>query len=691
MDYLEHYADSKPDIRALQTCYERHNTDLSHYYDQCRASYDDRRCYWDGKANDLRKHGADAFPWDGASDMEVPLINEKVSTYVALCTAALKRANIRAYPVESGDAARSRLVSSFLKWMVKVNIDRFEQEMEANANFLFDKGIMVTYTGWQQEDRTFNQELDLNEIAEYAPQVAEAIIGGQDDDAIIDLFRAEFPALVQKRAKKALKELRKNGVATLPISKRSVDAPFVKAVQADGDVIFPPSTLDPQKAPQVFYRVFLTPQDLNQKVVADGWDSEWVDYVVEHKRGVRFDSTNHKQSSRTTSLSLMGGQSQNDLIEVVYAYQRLIDREDGSEGIYCTVMHPEWSGDEHDPKYAKHELLNGLEDYPFVVTRLTEESQQLYDVQTFSDYLRGIQWQVKVERDQRADKASLSTLPPIMHPASRPPQDWGPGRYVPYMRPGELHFGPVPQYTADSAQIENVLIEQADSLIGLNLTSPLSPIRQQFYVDKFLSHVRDVLRATWKNYQRYGPDEQFFRVTGMTEQMQMTKGNPEENFDIIVSFDTQNTDPDSVEKRLMQMVNLLSLDRNGKMDIDRLIELAASTIDPILADSILRPTEVAQEQVVRQVTDDLTKVFSGIEVPARPQGAEIALGLVQQYAQQPDIAERLQGDEAFAERLNKYAQQYQFQLQQVQNAQTGRVGTTPAQMGGAQTQGINMG
>jgi hypothetical protein len=87
--------------------------------------------------------------------------------------------------------------------------------------------------------------------------------------------------------------------------------------------------------------------------------------------------------------------------------------------------------------------------------------------------------------------------------------------------------------------------------------------------------------------------------------------------------------------------------------------------------------------VVKQVFEDLTMISSGIERPARPNGAQIALSVVQQWAAQPDIAQKLQGDEAFATRVQKYAEQYQFQLQQMQNAQT-----TPAQVGNVQSQGI---
>jgi hypothetical protein len=50
--------------------------------------------------------------------------------------------------------------------------------------------------------------------------------------------------------------------------------------------------------------------------------------------------------------------------------------------------------------------------------------------------------------------------------------------------------------------------------------------------------------------------------------------------------------------------------------------------------------------------------------------------------------QRAQSDEAFGGRLQKYMEQYQFQMQQMQNAEIGRIGTNPAQMGGVTTQGM---
>ena len=142
------------------------------------------------------------------------------------------------------------------------------------------------------------------------------------------------------------------------------------------------------------------------------------------------------------------------------------------------------------------------------------------------------------------------------------------------------------------------------------------------------------------------------------------------------------------EQKLQQLVQLTQLDRSGRINIDSLLDAAANNIDPVLADRILQPTEAAFEQVVNQVTDDLSKIFAGIEMPARPNGAQIAMQVIEQYVSQPDVASRLQSDESFRARIEKYVGQYTFQMQQSQNAQIGRVGTEPAQMGNIQTQGV---
>ncbi len=683
------YLQDEPDIQTLRYAYDQTVTELESYFDLCRSSYDDRRNYWPGKSRDHRKHGADAFPWEGASDIECHVIDERITRLVSLFMSALKRANVRAFPVESSDVARSKLVSGFLKWMVSSGyIPRFYREMELGANYLLERGILITYVGWHREDRRFLQKLDINQIAQISPEVALAIQEGGNDEDLVVLLQATFEGTSPKRAKKALKELRKNGETELPIVRRQINAPEVKTLAPDGDFFFPPYVTDPQRAPYCFWRTYYTPQELENKVVTDGWDEDFVDYVIEHYRGVNINSIEREQEGRRSISLTDNAYEAEELIEITYGYQRLIDQEDGSEGIYCTVFHRDFDGNEMAQGYAKFELLNGYEDYPVVVTKLSEDSKRLYDTNTIPSVLRGIQNQVKVERDSRIDRNSLATLPPILHPVGQAPNDWGPGRMIPYRRKGDLDFAPTPAYNQGSLEMEQTQQSQADRLVGLDEGSAISQIRQQFLVDKFLSHTAEVLRMAFKCFQRFGPDEVFFRVTGTPDPIQFNKGNPDENFDILINFDVQNTDPETVKSKLQQFVQLNQLNANNRLNVDNLLDIAAAEIDPVMADAVLQPVETAQQEMVKDVTDDLAKIYSGIEMPARPSGASIAIQVIQQYTSQPDIAQRLQTDPAFAERLQKYAGQYTFQVQQAQNAQIGRVGTAPAQMGEIDTQNL---
>jgi hypothetical protein len=683
------YLSEKPDVPTLRYAYDETVTELEAYFDLCRTSYDDRRNWWAGKSRDHRKHGADAFPWEGASDMEAHTIDERITRLVSMFITSLQRANVKAFPVSVGDIPRAKMVSGFLKWMSNSGyIPRFYKEMELGANYLLERGILITYVGWLREDRTFIQKLDLNQIAQMSPDMAQMFMDETADDMLIESFKMYFPNMSEKRAQKALNQLRKTGFADLPVVQRQVDAPEVRTLAPDGDFFFPPYVTDPQRAPYCFWRTYYTAQELENKVITDGWDAGFVELMIAKYRGVNIDSIEREQEGRRSISLTDNAYEANELIEIVHGYQRLVDKEDGAEGIYETIFHKEFDGNDTVQGYAKFELLNGYEDYPVVVTKLSEDSKRLYDTTTVPDLLRGIQNQVKVERDSRIDRNSLATLPPILHPIGQAPTDYGPARMIPYRRKGDLEFGPTPPAPNGSIEIESTLEMQADSLVGLDVQNPLSKVRRQFLVDKYLEHCAQVLKMCFKCFQRFGPDSVFFKVTGAPEATTFNKGNPNENYDVIITYDVLNNDPDIQEKKLQQIVNLTGLDRSNRINIDFLLEAMANAIDPVLADSILQPAEVAQQEMLENVTNDLAKIFAGIEVPARPNGAGIAMQIIQNYAQQPDIQQRLQSDESFRARFEKYVQQYQFMQQQAQNAQIGRIGTDPAQMGGMNTQNM---
>ena len=62
--------------------------------------------------------------------------------------------------------------------------------------------------------------------------------------------------------------------------------------------------------------------------------------------------------------------------------------------------------------------------------------------------------------------------------------------------------------------------------------------------------------------------------------------------------------------------------------------------------------------------------------------------VVQEYTTQEGVQARLQSDPSFLANLQNYSAQYQQQVAQQQNAEIGRLGAEPAQMGSVNTQNI---
>ncbi len=145
------YTSETPSVALLKKAYDDTVTGLATYQQAAKTSFDTRHNIWSGKSEDLRKKGADAFPWTDASDTEVFLSDNAINTYIALFMNALQRANIRANPVGFDDIERSATVSAFLRWMVASYIPEFRRQMELGANDLLTKGIMITHVGWLQE------------------------------------------------------------------------------------------------------------------------------------------------------------------------------------------------------------------------------------------------------------------------------------------------------------------------------------------------------------------------------------------------------------------------------------------------------------------------------------------------------------------------------------------------------------
>ena len=679
-----------PDIDALSQAYQETRGDLGEFLDRRQEDFDQRFQIWPGKSRDNRKHarggGGEPFPWEGASDLSCNLIDDVIRSHVGMLMSVMKRANLVATPVESSDVERAAVVQNFMKWVVHVKMENMLREYERGFNHLLEKGIMVHYVYWEQQDQRVLETIDLQEISAKMPELAEMLLDEANDETLKELLSVQYD-VSSKKAGSILKDLRADGTATVPVTTTIHNRPAMRALACDEEIYWPSWTMDPQDAPYVFLSVHYTAEQLRGKVATDGWNEDWVEHVIETTKGREpSDEVNYsRERHRTANIDRDGGDD--DTIRCIYAFQRLID-EDGVSGIYCTVFHPDVTETHEVSKpWAKHELLPYRHgNYPFVVTKLEEWSKRLYETRSYPEIGKSWEQQLKAEMDAAVDRLSLSTLPPLEHPVGRAPSRWGPGVKVPYRTPGEYRYADTPRYDGSSVEMRENIRRMAFEYFGRNYTG-VDPQdvanKQQSLVDKSFSHVKQVMDQVWSLYQQYGSDVEYYRVIGVNDVQRFDKGAAGERFDFYLQFDVGLLDGAQIVERVKAISEMVgALDKNGVVDTEKLLGMVVEQTLPGAADKIIQPKETGIARAVEEERATIAELVAGVPPNVKPNDAhQVKLQIFQQWMSQPDIQEKIAADEALQSRVQNYFQQRNFQMQQIQNAQIGRTGANPTQFG----------
>ena len=676
-----------PSFQLLKTAFEGTVRDAQPYVDQCRVNFETRYALWKGQTSDGKKHSREGkavrpTPWEGASDLQVFLVDSVINKKVAMKCMALRKSNMVAAPVNSNDQERASIVSTFMRWLINTQIPELDREQELLANYLEEKGVAATGQFWETRQEKTLVTITVDQFQQQFPQInfQELLISGQADDNLISLLIEHFDCSKSK-AKRMLNDLKNIGSANVPVLGPEKSYPVIRAFNLDQDLFINPTVTDIERAPGIYRVQYFTAEQLRSFVNSDGWDETWVDKAIERCRGklVTISPNEYLQPIARNFTYIQ--QRFSDQVGVVYAYQRLSD-EDGVPGIYLTIFTPELPPDVDQPGYAKYGLLGYAHgQYPFVLHRREFLSRQLHDSRGIPEPGKPWQQQIKAHKDSRIDAASWAILPPLMFPQGRAPTDWGPGARVSERRLGEYHFADKPQYDPITEESERLLHDSFMEYNGMASKKgdpQFSVVENQFEVDKFMSGWAKAFRQVWKLYQQYGSDEVYFRVIGLkTSSMEsFKKGDPNEDFDFYMTYDVQSTDFEKMSQKWQAIIQgAMNLDRQGIVNWGALLTAFVNSIDPNIAETIIQPADVGTQKVVDDEHSDLTQIFAGIskniKIGTPPQ---LGLQIIQQYVQGPDVQKRMAEDELFKERIEVRAKQYGMQIQQQKNAVTGRLG-----------------
>lgn len=700
-----------PDMLRLSKAYQETVTDLNPRIRQDELNYDTRHCVWPGQSQDQRKNSVRSgdtqpFPWKGASDLRVHVVDEIINHGVAIDVMALAKANVRAVAVEGGDLAKAAIVSNFMRWLVLSQMTELPDEAEVLANYRRERGLGILGVFWDSRVQKTQQKISLAEIADTAPDVATAIQNGLFPDEIATLLRQFFPEISAKKAKRMVKELAESGETTVPFTIQQVNRPMVRAYAVGEDIFLPPNTTDIQSARRIFRKSLLSPEAAREKVISEGWDKDYVETAIHTCIGAadmtpQFTVGNMDARYGSDRLSTSSSDIPAGLIEFVYAYERLSD-EDGVPGIYCTVFCPACHQNDRsadDIGYAKHELLgyrHGL--YPFVPFKREKISRFLLDTRGVPEILRGNQDAIKTEIDARRDNASLSTCPPVTHPVGREPGRIGPGAMVSERRPGEYGYMAVPPAPQASVEVQQNLENRTRKYAGRPTeddTTGEFQVKQQKDVQNWLKDWSQVMQMIAQLYGQYGPDEEFFRVigSGTDKPQRIQKSDLVDRMDFYLSYDVLSNDADTWKTKMEALqAAFAAFDRNGQGNYDRALFKAVEMIDANWAEELVIPKEISAQKEVTETQGDLSRMWAGVDLDAPQIGVnpELRLQTIKNWMtgvpDNPaiDVQTRLAGDENLRKRIERYSQQLQFQQDQRLNAQIGRIGTTPAGSTGQQ-------
>jgi len=532
------------------------------------------------------------------------------------------------------------------------------------------------------EIKTYNLDTLLAMLAETQDPTLEAFIGSVLDplqeDAAIELADQFAPGAGTAAN---IKKLREGGEVEVPTPYVFESRPEWCALEPFNDIVFPAATYDLQRAPWIARREMVTCEELRERIVTAGYDEDFVEKAERQKGSSLWPIIVQQSANRRDHLLF---EEYRDMVELWHIYSKEEDETTGATKLMCRVVHSSISD-----AAAKEEILEYAHgQYPFIELPRERISRCLIEARGIPEIVGTMQQEIKSQRDYRADRASISILPPMRVPANRGKMDiiLGPAVQIPERRANEFGWLPPPPFDQGTIEIERAVRRDVNEYFGLageGVDPNYAQLATQHTVDRWLRDFKAIVTQTWQLMQQYMPPVQILRVSGgQNIPFSANREDIQGKFDLSVTFDAKQLDSELLGIKLEYITkNLVPMDNMGVIDRAGLVKFIMSTVDPNIADLIVRDPGPAAQIEADEEQLAYTKIAAGTEPPLPQEGvnfqlrAQVLQGIIQAN---PAIQQRLQQDEIFRKMIEARMKAFEFQNQQQQNAVIGRQGTLPA-------------
>lgn len=672
------------------------DADGSSYISRKLRNWNTRYCIWQGQSEDGRKHssayGRQVFPFENSSDSRIFLSESIIRERVIALTNAFFKARVQIQPVESGDIDKRNAAETVLKWLINNSLDDLRREVRLAAEIRETYGLAIMAVDWQTTTRIEIKSFSMDEAMAMLQEtqdpnlqaLLEVVLDPEQEELAAQLMGEIIPEL-GKVSK--VREFREKGVVEWESPYIFENKPVVRALEPWEDIIFPIQTDSLQRASFVARRELLNEVELRERAAIEDWDKDWVDRAIKHKGDMRRVSLNIHRSDQFLY------EQRRDLIEIWHVYRKEHDERTKATKVTRTVLNYAITDAAaiHEIMPYEHQL------YPFVELPRERNTRPLLESRGIPEITKTAQEEVKVQRDFRVDRASISILPPIRVPANRGKFDLvlGPGMQIPERRQGEVSWMEPPRFDQGSIEVEAATRLDVDRYFG-RMSEGVNPnmamLHMQELVDSWLIDMKLVIVQIMALAQQYMSPEEIQRVTGNPLPFAASGADIRGRFDISAEFDARLLDNEALGAKLDYLAKVLvPLDSFGVIDRANLVKYMFQAVDPNLANLLVQDIGAATQAEIEDEQTAFAKISAGTEPPLKEggQNAQVRLQTLQQIIQSnPAVSQRYQQDEIFRRMLDARMQAFTFQLQQQQNAVIGRVGAQPALQQMAQEQQI---
>ena len=609
---------------------------------------------WPGQSPDGKQRaeyiGSAPFPFDGASDQRVYWADTLSCERVRLFIVAAWRAVLTCLPLGKGRSDDAWRGTQVLKWFVQDMGRRWWQELTRAANYaVADSPAVAVVKVWFERCRELEtRRLTAAELAELYVRLATEQAGGEADTEAVQAAALEFEAALSAagagaerggrigdaslpdaqepdtalqdlilayfdvtpaRARKAAKQIAREGAAEFPVPGEWRDALKVKALRYGDDFYMPDNATDWDDLPYWFEKEWVSEAALRERAAREEWSAAWVEEVLKHEQEAAFDEYEvqglHVIKS---SCDLHKGQYQ-----IVTAHYRALN-DDGVPGRYECVFHA------------------GVTELTAFGRRLEEQSASVFfSGEIIDGWLlnsRGIAEKtgpaagvVKGMQDDMCDGARIMLLPPLTGDGYGTGKDESPSieplGYIPLKRGGKLSFLGGMQYPAHALEVLKGMRRDRDEHFarpGENVPQQISDTAAEYEVLGWLWFVQEIYRAGMGLIARHVSDSTLTQITdrGGRPVAPEGRGMLADRWRVQVVFDTSTLDEKRTIEKFTALTQLKQSDTENVLYMTPMIKAGTRALFPHHADEALQLGNEGQEAEWRQERDNYLSLRAGV-------------------------------------------------------------------------------